>query len=286
VMSTDDVPIRATGPGSQPEQPGDASSFLPLPTTVDSYRAPLLPEPEEVAHLHGALETLKRVQTLLETYRPGTPTRKLDLAFLTAGEMELIDQILGDGEVSVRYDGPPALEIQESILAGVWRVRSLNRNSGEGVTTLEVGELPAVLQHASFRAEQPQLPSGPEDTPAGVRNARSVLVELLERSRSCRAGDSAHVINLTLLPQSPEDIAYLRAQLGRGTVTILSRGFGNCRITATAVPNVWWVQFFNSMDTLILNTLEVVDVPAVVRAAAEDLQDSALRLGEIRSSLR
>jgi hydrogenase-1 operon protein HyaF len=35
------------------------------------------------------------------------------------------------------------------------------------------------------------------------------------------------------------------------------------------------------MGVLILNTLEVVDVPAVVKAAPEDLVDSAERLKEI-----
>jgi hydrogenase-1 operon protein HyaF len=40
-------------------------------------------------------------------------------------------------------------------------------------------------------------------------------------------------------------------------------------------------QYFNSDDTLILNTLEVSDVPSVACAAMEDLADSAERLGEI-----
>jgi hydrogenase-1 operon protein HyaF len=41
------------------------------------------------------------------------------------------------------------------------------------------------------------------------------------------------------------------------------------------------VQYFNSMQTLILNTLEVVDVPEVAMAAAEDLADSRQRLREL-----
>jgi hydrogenase-1 operon protein HyaF len=44
---------------------------------------------------------------------------------------------------------------------------------------------------------------------------------------------------------------------------------------------VWWVKFYNSEDALILNTIEIVDVPEVARAAAEDLADSAERLKEI-----
>ena len=37
------------------------------------------------------------------------------------------------------------------------------------------------------------------------------------------------------------------------------------------------------MGTLILNSLEVVDIPQVVKAAAEDLGDSAERLDDILS---
>ena len=69
--------------------------------------------------------------------------------------------------------------------------------------------------------------------------------------------------------------------MGAGGVMILSRGYGNCRITRTAAPNVWWVQYFNSDDALILNTLEVAQIPQVACAAQEDLADSAERLAEI-----
>ncbi|MDX1812887.1 MAG: hydrogenase expression/formation C-terminal domain-containing protein, partial [Gammaproteobacteria bacterium] len=45
--------------------------------------------------------------------------------------------------------------------------------------------------------------------------------------------------------------------------------------------NVWWVQYFNSQDTLILNTLEITKVPEVACAGDEDIADSAQRLNEI-----
>ena len=62
---------------------------------------------------------------------------------------------------------------------------------------------------------------------------------------------------------------------------MISRGFGNCRITSTGARDVWRVQYFNNMNTLILNTIEVVDVPEVALAAAEDLVDSRERLAEL-----
>ena len=94
-----------------------------------------------------------------------------------------------------------------------------------------------------------------------------------------------HVINRTLLPQSEQDVAWLAEQLGRGPISMLPRGCGNCRITATGLRDVWWVQYFNTDDRLILNTLEVTDVPAAALAAQEDIDDSALRLYEILCAL-
>ena len=112
-------------------------------------------------------------------------------------------------------------------------------------------------------------------------NAPSLLAEIEYQSQAWRAGEPAHVVNLSLLPLSPADHRYLEEMLPVGPVAIMSRGFGNCRITSTALVNVWRVQYFNNMQTLILDTIEVVDVPEVALAAPEDIADSALRLTEL-----
>jgi hydrogenase-1 operon protein HyaF len=56
-------------------------------------------------------------------------------------------------------------------------------------------------------------------------------------------------------------------------------------VDATAIPKVWRVRFFNSMDQLILDTLEVCTIPEVVLAAPEDLSDTAERLREAVEAL-
>ena len=80
---------------------------------------------------------------------------------------------------------------------------------------------------------------------------------------------------------TPEDHAVLDRALPVGPVAMISRGFGNCHITSTGVAGVWRVQYFNNMNTLILNTIEIVDVPEVALAAVEDLADSRERLAEL-----
>ena len=89
------------------------------------------------------------------------------------------------------------------------------------------------------------------------------------------------MVNLTLLPVTPQDIAWLDHQLGTGRVVILSRGYGNCRITNARALNTWRVVYYNSQDTVILNSVEVCAIPEVACAAREDLEDSAERLAEV-----
>ena len=97
-------------------------------------------------------------------------------------------------------------------------------------------------------------------------------------------GDDAHVINFSLFPMTPGDMAFLQATLGEGPVRLISRGYGHCRVIGTGARGVWSVQFTNSMDTVVLDTLEICDVPAVVLAADEDFQDSSVRLSEIEDA--
>jgi hydrogenase-1 operon protein HyaF len=72
--------------------------------------------------------------------------------------------------------------------------------------------------------------------------------------------------------------------LGQSGVRIRSEGYGSCRIILTGLRRVWSVQFMNQMGTVILDTLEVGDVPSVALAAREDFEDSAQRLCELREA--
>jgi hydrogenase-1 operon protein HyaF len=114
-----------------------------------------------------------------------------------------------------------------------------------------------------------------------MTNALSILVELDALLERYRRDGTPGTITLSLLPLSDEEVEFVDARLGRGPVDILSRSYGKCQIISTNTRDVWWVRYYNSMSTLILNTIEVTRVPEVVCAAPEDLADSAQRLDEI-----
>lgn len=279
------IPLSSVGPGTQPVGEDDAAlAFMPMPGEMATYRMPDVAQ--SIGSLGQANAVLQQLQQLLNRYKVGDPVGVINLSVLDADNRELIDQVLGEGEVSIVFSAATQIRIQEAVLAGVWRVQTLAADGKIEKDTIEVADIPAVIRGATFSGDYIQQRIEKGFCPPGVNNAIPLLSELNDHIARLAEADSkadeAHVINLTLLPQSEEDIAYLTQTLGRGTVTILSRGYGNCRVTSTATRSVWWVQYFNSQDAIILNTLEVTPVPAVVCASTEDIADSAQRLQEIR----
>jgi hydrogenase-1 operon protein HyaF len=269
------VPVVALGPGSRQED--ETLDYLPLPHDMRTYRPPILPEPEELGKQADVGVWLEQLLQAVQNWGILRSTVSLDMSSLSDASRTLIDQVLGEGEVSARIASEAGtLTIQESVFAGVWRVRGRDSAGHAFADRVEVGDVPVAVR----RAMDSGLPAPVYSPPGpGVANAPALLAEIAEQLAHSTA--PAHVINLSLLPFTPEDGAWLDQCLGRGQVTLLSRGYGNCRITATGIARVWWVQYFNSQDALILNTLEVSDVPEVACAADVDLEDSADRLAEV-----
>ncbi|MDJ0857743.1 MAG: hydrogenase expression/formation protein [Dinoroseobacter sp.] len=261
------LPPTGFGPGSQPED--ETLEYMPLPQDMRTY-APHIPETESGVDA-DALDLLTKISDAAREVARGGGAVSFDLASLTPSARALIAEVMGEGEVSVRMRGIPAIAAQESVFAGVWRL------SGADVDRIEVASIPPL---AIERAFEPVRAGKGKSTPnlEGMANAPALIVELLDKSQAFQSGQDPHVINLTLLPHTEPDLVWLDTALGEGAVTVLSRGYGNCRITATATRGIWRVQFFNSMDTLILDTFEVTDMPEVAIAAPEDLADTANRI--------
>ena len=268
------ISVVAMGPGSQGD---DAPEYLAMPQGMETFSQPRLPEnaaPDMVAHaanlLGDYLDSARRAG-----FAGGA---QLDLLNLEMLLRDVINQSLGFGEVSAFTTAPEHWRVQETAFAGLWRVLKLAEDGRMQIDRLETGAIPAALTDTMLRMASSDLAA--PDYPPGTMNAPALVEELRLQAASWKAGDAAHIINLTLLPVSDADLDTLYNWLGHREVSILSRGYGNCRITSTRLKNVWWVQYFNSMDTLILNSIEVVGMPEVALASAEDLDDSVERLRE------
>lgn len=273
------------GPGSAPPEGEDGLQYLAMPSGVSVYAAHL-PEIDDPERVRPALAFLEGLRDMAGQWGPGR-SLLLKRDGLDAASRAVVDDALGEGEVSVLLDdGAGRIEMQETVFAGIWTLRALSPDDSQAVREqMEIGAFPRAVLARAFPARSATAPDIAALASPGVVNAPAILTELLDRSAAWRPGCAAHVINLSLLPHTPEDLDLIASVLGRGGVTILSRGYGNCRIEATATPHVWRVRYFNSMDTLILDTIEVAEVPEIACAAPEDIADSAARLAEICAAL-
>lgn len=272
------MPPVGFGPGSQPtEDEGKELSYMPLPSGMRTFE-PTYVDIDDAERAAPAIALLREVADACDEAARLRVGRSLDLSELDPANRKLVAETLGQGEVSCIIDGANPRRAQETVFAGVWVV------IGEGVDRIEVAPVPRDVMMSAFHATGQT--NGPvSELPRGVVNAPALITELRDRSAAWKPGTDVHVINLSLLPHTPEDLEFLDAEIGTGAVTILSRGYGNCRVTATATDHVWRVQFFNSMDVLILDTFEVTDVPEVALAAQEDLEDSAARIITVLESI-
>ncbi len=271
------IPVKTIGPGSQ-EEPADELEYIDMPKEMSTFSMPNLPDPRATRDAGEARAALRWLAAATAGWRPGTPTSSFDLGVLDARNLEIVDQVLGEGEVSIIVSGPHEVRVQESVFTGVWRVREVTRDGGLRRDTLEVGPIPAGVLAAAAAATSTSVRELPP--PADALSAPPVLAEIADRAASRRAGDPAHVINLSLLPMSPSDAGHLGEVLAAGPVRILSRGYGNCRITSTVVRDTWWVQYVNGYGKPMVDSIEITDVPEVAVASPEDIRESAARVQE------
>lgn len=260
----------------------------PLP--MDAFAA-LRPGPGAVT---DALETAWRetpavaqaVQAVLAEARQaltavadGAAAITITLDQLDAPSQTLLGEVLGEGEVKALIRRPDGGEdrVQESVMPGLWRVLC------DGVQTLEIAEVPSLLR--AVMAAQPLGLDIPHQLPDGAMNVKSVLLELDAATRAYETTGREVEVNLTLLPMTPVDMEVLDRAIGVGPMSIVSLGYGNCRVDACARRHLWTVRYYNTEDTQILNAVFAGDVPVSVRATLEDIGEAAERLGEITASL-
>lgn len=271
------IPVRSLMP-----EPTDAVAYMPMPREMSTFEMPRLPEPgpdTDANDVLGARDVLDAfLGHMARWLAEGGELPALDLAGLPAGMLRVLNETLGEGEVSAIVEAGHEIRVQETVFSGVWRQQHI-----QGTALLHdfllAAPMPPVVGALAAERATAQLRSLP--LPPGAMNVPALVNELQEAMDRSGPEVPAHVINLTLLPLSPEDAAHLDALLDGGAVVVLSRGFGNCRISSTAARNVWRVQYFNNMQTLILNTIEVIAMPEVALAAREDLVETHGRLADL-----
>lgn len=255
----------------------------PLLTTKRSSFLATASAEEMIRRCADTAALLPRLVEALAAQGAGVRGRLFDVTEFGPDDLKVLGEVLGEGEVAgvaVLPNGVTA-QIQESVMAGLWRVRFTDATGQSVADYVEVGPLPEVVREACLVGGTDIAIGAP---PADAMNVMPVLAEIREQMAKREPGAAPHIINFSLFPMTPSDMAFLQSTLGVGPVQLISRGYGYCRVFSTAARGVWSVQFTNTMDTVLLDTLEICDAPAVVLAADEDFQDSSTRLKEIEEA--
>jgi hydrogenase-1 operon protein HyaF len=268
------IPIRSLMP-----QPDDAVEYMPMPREMTTFEMPRLPKSGPGNDVAGAHDVLDSFVSYFDAWRAGGDLPALELLGLAPDTLRVLNETLGEGEVSAIVDAGHEVRIQETVFSGVWREQHFHSTGALLHDYLLAAPIPPIV--GALARERGAARLRALDLPTGAMNVPALVNELQDAMDRSGPGTPAHVINLTLLPLSPEDTAHIDAVLDGGSVVILSRGFGNCRISSTAARNVWRVQYFNNMQTLILNTIEVIGMPEVAVAAREDLDETRDRLADL-----
>lgn len=233
--------------------------------------------PKPLAAGQAGRALLTEVVRALESMADGDEPTVFPLKALSDNDRAGVLDLLGEGEVNALIaDAEGLIQAQESIFPGLWVLR--REDAGPDGPWLEVADAPMAARASLAAMPGRALPLEHIVPPDGAMNVMGVLTEIRHRSAAWTPALPTHVMNFTLLPMTPADAEFLAQMLGQGPVRFTSGGYGSARIIATAMPHVFAVQYLNSMGQVILDTVEIGDLPAAACAQTEDFEDSAERL--------
>ena len=140
------------GAGTQPaDEDGAELSYMEMPKGMRTYAMPAVPEPDEVEDIGSALALLAKVRDALAEGRNAS----FDLGGLDTQNRSFVDQVLGDGEVSIVAGS--SIQAQESVLAGLWRVHEMDAAGRLQSDMIEVGGFPRCVLLAAQDGAAPAL---------------------------------------------------------------------------------------------------------------------------------
>jgi hydrogenase-1 operon protein HyaF len=126
----------------------------------------------------------------------------------------------------------------------------------------------------------------PEVPPsAATARATSILHEvatLLDRQLATGEPGS---IDIGRVPLSSADQRLLEEVLQFGEVDA-EIGDETARVRESAVPGVWWLDFFGAGSRTVARFIEVTEIPEILRSGVHDRQKGLLRLNRKLAELR
>lgn len=265
---------------------GEQADTLGVPARVNVYERPDVPATDDKNAARNCRALFIALHEAMAGTREGDAHPLFALDGFDRASLALINQTLGEGEVSVKVSEPEnpkfdEIRIVESVFIGVWRVQYFLKGV-QIADEIEVGPLPRCVPASAASHAVRDLSQFEVAFPEGAMNSPAIIAELREVLSARKPGQAPFTVNLSHLPISQEDVTTINETLGVGSVYMISRGMGNCHISSTLVRDLWRIQYFNNAQAslMILNTLAVTDLPEEACASADDLEDSTRRIAE------
>lgn len=104
-----------------------------------------------------------------------------------------------------------------------------------------------------------------------LHEIRHALAQLLETG-------AVSTIDLRSIPLAPGEEERLLAELGEGEIHAQLDALGKSAIVETRFPGVWLVTHYNTQDEIIGRFIEICEMPRILLAQTEDIQDGLERL--------
>jgi hypothetical protein len=110
------------------------------------------------------------------------------------------------------------------------------------------------------------------NSPRLIAEVRAALVAL----RDCGETRTFYFAGKAL---EDDDALYLAEYLGEGCTVIEMRGLARTVWRESSYPGVWWGEYYaDGHTTPSLRTIEVAEVPVLVRATPEDIAEAVRRM--------
>lgn len=103
-------------------------------------------------------------------------------------------------------------------------------------------------------------------------NAWPLMLEIADMVRRLLDNGECSAIDLSALPLTPADKAWLRDRLGAGQIRVTLDAEGSSNLDETACPGVWWVTHLDPKGRVLSEFIEVTLVPDLVKAHPEDIK--------------
>ena len=196
-------------------EPDEAIVYMPMPREMATFEMPSVPEPGPGSDVAGARDVLAQFLRDFGAWLDGdAELPALDLEGRAAGIAARVNETLGEGEVAATCrrrprDPHPGDGVPRRLARAALRPRR------RACCTTTCSPRRCRRSSAGWPRERAATGCARSTLPAGAMNVPALIHELQDAMDRSGPEAAAHVINLTLLPLSPEDTAHIDARARR-----------------------------------------------------------------------